>query len=94
MSPAFVDILVPAGADHAAVLHEIWRVVDERLAQPRRELRERLVAARREIEQRYRYRPARNPWGESIAQTMSGPHEWALRVEADRWIEADIPDDQ
>jgi protein TonB len=48
----------------------------------------------REIERRYRYRPAFDAWGEPVAFTMSGPHEWELRREADRWVEADIPDDE
>lgn len=48
----------------------------------------------REIERRYRYRPAIDAWGEPVAFTMNGPHEWELRRGADRWIEADIPDDQ
>jgi periplasmic protein TonB len=48
----------------------------------------------REIERRYRYRPALDAWGEPVAFTMSGPHEWELRREPDRWYDADIPDDQ
>lgn len=48
----------------------------------------------REIERRYRYRPARDEWGRPVAFVLNGPHAWDLRVEADRWIEADIPEDE
>jgi protein TonB len=48
----------------------------------------------REIERRYRYAPARDEWGRAVASTMGGPHHWRRRVERDRWVEADIPDDE
>ena len=48
----------------------------------------------REIERRYRYRPARDAWGRPVAETLSGPHEWDMRVVADRWVEPTIPDDE
>lgn len=48
----------------------------------------------REIERRYRYRPARDEWGRPTTSEIGGPHHWRLRVEPDRWIEADIPEDE
>jgi hypothetical protein len=41
-----VDGRVVAGADHAAVLEEIWRLVEQRSAEARRERRQCLVTCR------------------------------------------------
>lgn len=46
------------------------------------------------IQQRFRYRPARDEWGRPVPFTITGTHEWEARVEPDRWVEADIPDDE
>ncbi len=46
------------------------------------------------IQQRFRYRPARDEWGRPVPFTISGSHEWEARVEPDRWEEATIPDDE
>lgn len=46
------------------------------------------------IRQRFRFRPARDEWGRPVPFVITGSHEWNARVEPDRWVEAEIPDDE
>jgi protein TonB len=46
------------------------------------------------MQKRLRYRPARDMYGRAVPAWTEGEQEWYLRREPDRWIEADIPDDE
>ncbi|CAA9534195.1 MAG: hypothetical protein AVDCRST_MAG23-1306 [uncultured Sphingosinicella sp.] len=46
------------------------------------------------MQQRLRYRPARDIYGRAVPAWTEGEQEWYMRRGADRWIEADIPDDE
>lgn len=45
------------------------------------------------ILRRFRYRPARDPSGNAIAETIVGQHEWEADRRPDVWVEPTIPDD-
>lgn len=46
------------------------------------------------MQQRLRYRPALDMYGRPIPAWTEGEQEWYLRQEPDRWIEADVPEDE
>lgn len=45
------------------------------------------------IVQRFRYRPARDAWGQPVPYTIRGEHVWEAHREPDRWIDA-VPVDE
>lgn len=46
------------------------------------------------MQKRLRYRPARDIYGRPIPAWVEGEQEWFITRQPDRWIEADIPDDE
>lgn len=46
------------------------------------------------VKAKLRYRPARDRWGRPVSDVTEGEHEWVLTQQADRWYDADIPDDR
>ena len=46
------------------------------------------------IQQRFRYRPSLDHWGRPVSDVVTGDHTWFNREQPDRWVEADIPDDE
>ena len=46
------------------------------------------------ILQRFRYRPARNIWGETIASTIVGAHEWEADIRRGPMIELEADEEQ
>jgi periplasmic protein TonB len=46
------------------------------------------------MEKRLRYRPARDVYGRPVPAWTEGEQEWYLRQEPDRWIDADVPEDE
>ncbi|HEY0626986.1 MAG TPA: energy transducer TonB [Allosphingosinicella sp.] len=45
------------------------------------------------IERRFRYRPALDPSGRAVPETVIGQHEWEAARRPDVWMEATIPED-